>query len=689
MTELDRLYEDIERLLEGEPTRSGNTVEVTPENEEKMVKLAQDTNKNKKTTWQYRGIGSDSTGQKYIFSKTTPNKQNPKLNNKSWGYYSLKNGTPHIADYQPNQRPTIKQPYNPQNTQKALTLSGTRGLTGFKKNSTNISTGNSTFKELSSVFNSSTDMTAAADKAIDFFNNIDNTVWETGEWMKFCDVREDNYYYLKNITPEIIRFSLNTKNKITPYQLHGAFSNENEETLSWYLVGDYEPGKGWFQVVPIEKIEDKQPTGQTSLPDISEKDIVEEDITDEAQEILNTDTQLNYRLKSVIDSPQIQQQIDASPNGINYVGLNGDKISLVTMAESQILKEFNIPDFLLKLMEAKEVEISSLGSGGQTNLNVFLTPEIQEYLKTQKGNPTITKVMLGKDGLVWLMDDKNNPYLLDDMKVNDEVPAKDQQGNSFNVFINNGGAGGQNGNGQGGNGQKEISSDSIANANSNSQISNAITRDELVQVSEKIKGSFDKIKEGFFSAVGNNIYTISEIELGEVLNAEALKESVLREADSQDAAKTDAKSSEKKTPSKGSSEGVEFQVKLKIECNKIEEQEIPEDKYSDYLNKTAEYMAKSFTELKISTKKKSKDESGLSLTGNMATVNGYTFKAGNPSNFKMEQAEDKKASYIMNVTVICLKGSNNSSTFGNIMNKIGGVLASGSKAINKSNYVSV
>lgn len=364
----------------------------------------------------------------------------------------------------------------------------------------------------------------------------------------------------------------------------------------------------------------------------------------------NTELNNNNRFKDVIDNPAIAKAIDAAQKPIQSIDFvtsqNGNQV--VLMGES-LESPIEVPYFISRFMESEAIG-APLEAGKATSLNAFMTSDVRAQL--EKAGKSVTKIFLDSDGKAWFLDDKGSPVMLD--KPEEHAAEKEKQDNT-----------------------------------SNSQISNAITRDELVQVSEKIKGNFDKIKEGFFSAVGNNIYTISEIELGEVLNAEALKESVLREADSQDAAKTDAKSPEKKTPSKGSSEGVEFQVKLKIECNKIEEQEIPENKYSDYLNNTAEYMAKSFTELKISTKKKSKDESGLSLTGNMATVNEYTFKAGNPSNFKMEQAKDKKTSYIMNVTVICLKGSNNSSTFGNIMNKIGGVMASGSKAINKSNYVSV
>ena len=296
--------------------------------------------------------------------------------------------------------------------------------------------------------------------------------WTSGQWKNQCNENQDGYFYLKN-NPNA-RVKALDPDKILPKEGHLKLT-END----WYLVEEFQDGK-W---IPVKKTLIRDVPGQ---------------IPPEAEAVLNTNTQLNYRLKSVIDSPDIQKQIDASPNGINYVGLNGDKISLITMGES-LNSPIEIPSFLLnKLTEAKEVEISSLGAGGQTNLNVFLTPEIQEYLKSQKGNPNITKVMLGKDGLVWLMDDKNNPYLLNDMKVNDNVPAKDQKDNSVNVFINNGGAGN---NGNGGNGQN-ANADGDGNGNGgdgpSGEATGIVSRAEILAIkntmAERVKNAVDSIK---------------------------------------------------------------------------------------------------------------------------------------------------------------------------------------------------
>ena len=296
--------------------------------------------------------------------------------------------------------------------------------------------------------------------------------WTSGQWKNQCNENQDGYFYLKN-NPNA-RVKALDPDKILPKEGHLKLT-END----WYLVEEFQDGK-WM---PVKK---------TLLRDVPGQ------IPPEAEAVLNTNTQLNYRLKSVIDSPDIQKQIDASPNGINYVGLNGDKISLITMGES-LNSPIEIPSFLLKkLTEAKEVEISSLGAGGQTNLNVFLTPEIQEYLKSQKGNPNITKVMLGKDGLVWLMDDKNNPYLLNDMKVNDNVPAKDQKDNSVNVFINNGGAGN---NGNGGNGQNaNTNGDGNGNGSDgpSGEATGIVSRAEILAIkntmAERVKNAVDSIK---------------------------------------------------------------------------------------------------------------------------------------------------------------------------------------------------
>lgn len=337
--------------------------------------------------------------------------------------------------------------------------------------------------------------------------------WTSGKWKDQCNENQDGYFYLKN-NPNA-RIKALDPDKILPKEGHLKLT-END----WYLVEEFQDGK-W---IPVKK---------TLLRDVPGQ------IPPEAEAVLNTNTQLNYRLKSVIDSPDIQKQIDASPNGINYVGLNGDKISLITMGES-LDSPIEIPSFLLKkLTEAKEVEISSIGAGGQTNLNVFLTPEIQEYLKSQKGNPNITKVMLGKDGLVWLMDDKNNPYLLNDMKVNDNVPAKDQEGNSVNVFINNGGAG-NNGNGE--NGQSSENQASEVQGNNGPEgreIGHSVTMTDLNALAGPINSKLSKLKEPLSKSISeslkkslgeNYICKFTELKLGKVLEGTYLNESKMHEA---------------------------------------------------------------------------------------------------------------------------------------------------------------
>ena len=332
--------------------------------------------------------------------------------------------------------------------------------------------------------------------------------WDSGYWVSSrAFTKNGDYYYETNNPEKRFRFTADESNpeQIKPVEAQGL----DAENKNWWKLAVYKGNGQWELLDGMEKVEDADTWLQNLAIDLESqvKDLQAKldaankqlaEIPKEAQVALNTNTQLNYRLKSVIDSPDIQKQIDASPNGINYVGLNGDKISLITMGESLDLP-IEIPSFLLnKLTEAKEVEISSLGAGGQTNLNVFLTPEIQEYLKSQKGNPNITKVMLGKDGLVWLMDDKNNPYLLNDMKVNDNVPAKDQEGNSVNVFINNGGAGN---NGNGGNGQNaNTNGDGNGNGGDgpSGEATGIVSRAEILAIkntmAERVKNAVSSIK---------------------------------------------------------------------------------------------------------------------------------------------------------------------------------------------------
>ena len=332
--------------------------------------------------------------------------------------------------------------------------------------------------------------------------------WDSGYWVSSrAFTKNGDYYYETNNPEKRFRFTADESNpeQIKPVEAQGL----DAENKNWWKLATYKGNGQWELLDGMEKVEDADTWLQNLAIDLESKvkdlqaklDAANEQlakIPKEAEAVLNTNTQLNYRLKSVIDSPDIQKQIDASPNGINYVGLNGDKISLITMGES-LNSPIEIPSFLLKkLTEAKEVEISSLGAGGQTNLNVFLTPEIQEYLKSQKGNPNITKVMLGKDGLVWLMDDKNNPYLLNDMKVNDNVPAKDQKDNSVNVFINNGGAGN---NGNGGNSQNaNTNGDGNRNGGDgpSGEATGIVSRAEILAIkntmAERVKNAVSSIK---------------------------------------------------------------------------------------------------------------------------------------------------------------------------------------------------
>ena len=580
MTELDRIYEDIERLLET-GTKSDNATSFL-----KMDAAAESANKNGLTLLgasNSKYICKDSNGNLYFYDTSKHGQENP------WVPYDMNKLNKGALK--------ITQPYNPPKEEKGLSVLPKQNTlpaqdSQFKSGVPAVGSNNSTSLIPSNISNS-TDIQTLSSELMSYFDRQDTTIWETGEWKNFCDVNEENYYVPRN-SQNLVRFSLNTENKVTPKEMHILSENE-EQQPTWYNVGEYEPQKGWIQSWPPEPVNSEASNGDKQIIPVTQKE--KEKLPDAAAEVLNTDTQLNYRLKAVIDSPDIQKQIDASPNGINFVGLNGDKISLITMAESQVIKEFNIPDFINKFLEAKEFEISSLGSGGQTNLNVFLTPEIQNYLKTKKGNPNITKVMLGKDGLVWLMDDKNNPILLDDMGVNNEIPAKDQQGNSFSVFINNGGAGGGvNGGAVGG------ITGNVAGTTSNEsepygEVTQLITRSELVSIKPQIQKKLNNIvDEVDLSSINEAIQKDGyQIEITKLQLSQAVKGTFLEDSKDWKQIKEASETEEKKKDKSEKTETVQTttgdtevyvieEYVLKPIGNQEEVHEVSESAESHFLN---------------------------------------------------------------------------------------------------------
>jgi hypothetical protein len=519
MNELDRIYEEIERLLEAKDVLY-NATENSEINKDLIDKLENNFN------CKFDYIGKN--GQ-VVFKDNNTNESRP-LKKDDRGYiiaqkYNTNKGQQHIPEKDENATssfmnnvlgqtsPTTPEPAPAE--EKSLTLSNGTSLAA--KEQSGVPAVNDAYQTEYEVVNNSEE---SSEKGISALNSVPSNSWEDGTWKNLCNKEKDGYYYLNDDAGARI---LADSQDFKPSEAQQI----NKKNSQWYSLYKYNNGQ-WQKTEPT-----LVNNGNKSI--LNPDDIVEqEEIPDAAAEVLNTNTQLNYRLKAVIDSPDIQKQIDDSPNGINYVGLNGDKISLITVTEKfSIPKELNIPGFLSRIIESKEAEISSIGAGGQTNLNVFLTPEIQKYLQS-KGNPTITKVMLGKDGLVWLMDDKNNPILLDDMGVNNDVATKGQEGNSVNVFINNGGAG-NNGNGE--NGQSSENQASEVQGNNGPEgreIGHSVTMTDLNALAGPINSKLSNLKKSLSESVskslGNYKCEFTELKLGKVLEGTYLNESKIHEA---------------------------------------------------------------------------------------------------------------------------------------------------------------
>lgn len=290
-----------------------------------------------------------------------------------------------------------------------------------------------------------------------------------------------------------------------------------------------------------------------------EKENAEEQIN-QAKESDNTEgtnnsVNLNHRFNDVIESPQIQAEINKEQEPITSIeisdgGNNQQKISIMGEKYSTPIE---IPEFISRYFEAKE--LSSLNAGNSTSLNPYFSKEIQTQLASQ--GKEITKLLLSTDGEVLFLDKTGRQIMIDKPEEHPEKEGETSQNDP----------------------------------NNGREISHAVTVTELNALAGPINSKLSNLKkslsESISKSLGNYKCEFTELKLGKVLEGTYLNESKIHEA-SDNPKKEEKEEKETAVPKKETSGDCEVYVMGEFNIRSNELTESTEKELDKILNEALE-----------------------------------------------------------------------------------------------------
>lgn len=409
---------------------------------------------------------------------------------------------------------------------------------------------------------------------------------------------------------------------------------------------------------PADPTPEPEPEPESEPEPVVEEDETEEDETAPVNNPnLNNNININNRFNDVIDNPQIQNEVSKASGPISGIEIKQDTTDnqqKIFFIYENIKSPIELPDFIKKFMEAKE--IPTLNAGASTSLNPYFSKEIRDSLAAK--GIEITKVLLSTDGQVLFLDKRGVQIMVDKPEEH-----------------------------QGENAKEKSISDSAA-------ISKPVTLTELVELEKKINNNLnagttfkniekkliDTINKLFGNEAGKNS-TLSAFKVGNYIEGTVLNEAKPIETTEKDKEKDKEKEDKKETPKvKGNCEvyiNGEFSFNLPVSATN--ENTNLEKSITEIIKEIQRGVVSELNSSIIELVTKTKNEN--TFTGNQKQRTKFNFLPGNEQRIKFNIQEKKEETEGTEenkpTTIICtiqftiiIKKDNPKDTFGTKFNKV-------------------